>query len=219
MSVRWRRRLTSRRIAIPPQPRRDVAVAAETLRPLPDDEGVLDRVRHQVAIVASPGKPDREPPGVAFIQRAEGAHIASGDASQQRLVAQGTLHTSTVVSRGRKRFTRPENFPGRVRGSADGLHEHARGIPTTGGSHPMTIEISSWRTRVNQNPGADGNHIRHARQRQGRRRWQCCDQHDAERGDEGHPGDSPADMVGGGVIDHAVTDASGRRFGGAGAGP
>jgi hypothetical protein len=42
---------------------------------------------------------------MAFVERAEGADVAFGDADQQRLVARGTLHTSAVASRGRKRFT------------------------------------------------------------------------------------------------------------------
>src|SRR5690242_11100761 len=96
----------------PPQPRRDVAVAAKAPRLLPDgDEGVLDRVRYQVAIVAPPGEPDREPAGVAFVERAEGAHVAFGHREKQRLVAWAAVHVLTVASRRRKSFTlRPEIF-------------------------------------------------------------------------------------------------------------
>src|SRR5262249_30725170 len=80
--------------------------AAKAPRSLPDrDEGVLNRVRYQVAVVAPPGEPDRQPAGVALIERAEGAHIAFGDRQKQRLIARGTLHTSTVASPSRKRFT------------------------------------------------------------------------------------------------------------------
>jgi len=96
-----------------PQPRRDVAVAAEALRFLPDgDEGVLNRVRHEVAVVAPPGEPDREPAGMAFVQRAEGAHVALGDGDKQRLVARAAVHVLTVASPGRKRFTPRRKFPG-----------------------------------------------------------------------------------------------------------
>src|SRR5207247_975284 len=95
----------------PPQPRRDVAVAAEAPRSLPDgDEGVLNRVRHEVAVVAPPGEPDREPAGVAFIQRAEGAHVAFGHGEKQRLVAQAAVHALTVASAGRKSFTPRRKF-------------------------------------------------------------------------------------------------------------
>src|SRR5262249_22321510 len=97
----------------PPQPRRDVAVAAKALGSRPDgDEGVLDRVRHEVAVVAPPGEPDREPAGVAFIQRAEGAHVAFGDGQKQRRVARAAVHVLTVASQGRKRFTPRRKFPG-----------------------------------------------------------------------------------------------------------
>ena len=63
----------------PPQPRRDVAVAAEAPRFLPD--------------------------GVALVQRAEGAHVAFGDGQKQRLVARAAVHVLTVASPGRKSFT------------------------------------------------------------------------------------------------------------------
>ncbi len=96
----------------PPQPRRDVAVAAEALRFLPDgDEGVLDRVRHEVAVVAPPGEPDREPAGVAFVERTEGAHVAFGDGEQQPLVARAAVHALTVASPGRKSFTPRRKSP------------------------------------------------------------------------------------------------------------
>ncbi len=104
--LRVRRRLTRRRIAIPhshaaisPSPR-------NPLGSLPDgDEGVLDRVRHEVAIVATPGQPDRKPASVAFVQRAEGAHVAFGDSEKQHLVARAAVHDLTVASQGRKGFT------------------------------------------------------------------------------------------------------------------
>src|SRR4029077_9517651 len=90
----------------PPQPRRDVAVAAEPPRFLPDgDEGVLNRVRHQVPVVAPPGKPDREPPGVALVQRPESAHVAPGHSGKQALVVRAAVHALTVASPARKRFT------------------------------------------------------------------------------------------------------------------
>jgi hypothetical protein len=90
----------------PPQPRRDVAVAAEAPRFLPDrDEGVTDRVRHEVPVVAPPGEPDREPASVALVQRAEGAHVAFGDSQKQHLVARAAVHVLTVASPGRKSFT------------------------------------------------------------------------------------------------------------------
>src|SRR6266536_1405718 len=97
----------------PPQPRRDVAVAAEAPRLLPDrDKGVLDCVRHQVAVVAPPGEPDREPPGVALIQHAERAHVTFGDSQKQRLIARAAVHDLTVASPARKRFTPGRKFPG-----------------------------------------------------------------------------------------------------------
>ena len=96
----------------PPQPRRDVAVTAKTPRFLPDrDESVTDRVRHQVAVVAPPGEPDREPPGVTLIQRAEGAHVTLGDSGKQRLIARAAVHDLTVASPDRKRFTPRREFP------------------------------------------------------------------------------------------------------------
>jgi hypothetical protein len=92
--------------------RRDVAVAAEAPRFLPDgDEGVTDRVRYQVAVVAPPGEPDREPAGVAFVERAEGAHVAFGDGEKQRLVARAAVHVLTVASPDRKSFTPRQEFP------------------------------------------------------------------------------------------------------------
>jgi hypothetical protein len=95
----------------PPQPRRDVAVAAKALRFLPDgDEGVLDRVRYEVAVVAPPGEPDREPAGVAFVERAEGAHVAFGDGQKQRLVARAAVHVLTVAPPERKSFTPRREF-------------------------------------------------------------------------------------------------------------
>jgi hypothetical protein len=91
----------------------DVAFAAEAPRFLPDgDEDVTDRVRHEVAVIAPPGEPDRQPPGVTFIQRAEGAHIALGDGQKQYLVARAAVHVLTVASPGRKSFTPGGNFPG-----------------------------------------------------------------------------------------------------------
>src|SRR5439155_21570242 len=107
----------------PPQPRRDVAVAAEAPRFLPDgDEGVTDRVRHEVAVVAPPGEPDREPAGVAFVECTEGAHIAFGDGEKQRLVARAAVHALTVASPGRKRFTPRRKFfgPAHAGGVASG---------------------------------------------------------------------------------------------------
>jgi hypothetical protein len=90
----------------PPQPRRDIAVTAETPRSLPDrDEGVPDRVRHQVPVVAPPGKPDRKPPGMTLVQHAESAHIAFGHGEKQHLVARAAVHDLTVASPTRKRFT------------------------------------------------------------------------------------------------------------------
>ena len=95
----------------PPQPRRDVAVAAEALRFLPDgDKGVLDRVRYEVAVVAPPGQADREPAGVAFVERAEGAHVAVGDGQQQRLVARVPVHVLTVALPAGKSFTLSAQF-------------------------------------------------------------------------------------------------------------
>jgi hypothetical protein len=58
-----------------PQPRRDVAVAAEAPRFLPaGDEGVLNRIRSEVAVVAPPGEPDREPAGVALVEPTAGIY-------------------------------------------------------------------------------------------------------------------------------------------------
>ena len=96
-----------------PQPRRDVTVTAEAPRFLPDrDERVLDGVGHEVTVVAPAREPEREPSGMALVERAEGTDVAFGDADQQHLVARETLHTSTVASRGRKSFTpRRGTFP------------------------------------------------------------------------------------------------------------
>jgi hypothetical protein len=79
---------------------------------LPDgDEGVLDRVRHEVAVVALPGEPDREPLGVALVQRAEGAHVAFGHGEKQRLIVRAAVHALPVASPARKRFTPRREFP------------------------------------------------------------------------------------------------------------
>src|SRR5262249_22730700 len=86
-----RRRPQPRHRGPPPQGG-DGAVAAKALRSLPDgDEGVLNRVRHEVTVVAPPGEPDREPAGVAFVERAEGAHIAFGHGEKQRRVARAAV--------------------------------------------------------------------------------------------------------------------------------
>jgi hypothetical protein len=42
---------------------------------------------------------------VAFVERAEGAHVAVGDGEKQRLVARAAVHVLTVASPGRKSFT------------------------------------------------------------------------------------------------------------------
>jgi hypothetical protein len=39
------------------------------------------------AVVAPPGELDREPAGVAFVERTEGAHVAFGHGEKQHLVA------------------------------------------------------------------------------------------------------------------------------------
>jgi hypothetical protein len=51
---------------------------------------------------------------VTFIQREEGAHVASGDSCQQHLVARAAIHDLTVASPARKRFTRGRKFSGPV---------------------------------------------------------------------------------------------------------
>src|SRR5262249_27579942 len=95
-----------------PQPGRDVTLTPETPRLLPDrDERVLDRVGHQVPVVAPPGQPHRQPPRVPLVERAEGAHVLFGDAEQQRRVARAAVHTHTVARAGRKRFTPQTTFP------------------------------------------------------------------------------------------------------------
>jgi hypothetical protein len=61
------------------------------------------RAHHEVAVVAPPpGEPGREPVGVAFVERAEGAHVAFGCGEKQRLVARAAVHVLTVASPGRK---------------------------------------------------------------------------------------------------------------------
>ena len=119
----------------------DVAVAVEAPRFLPDgDEDVTDRVRYEVAVIAPPGEPDRQPPGVTFIQRAEGAHIALGDGQKQYLVARAAVHVLTVASPGRKSFTPGGKFPGPVHAGmasaqASSLHVFALylGLPGAAG--------------------------------------------------------------------------------------
>jgi hypothetical protein len=87
------------------------ARARSALRSLPDgDEGVLDRVRREVAVVAPRGEPDREPAGVAFVERAEGAHVAFGDGEKQRLVVRAAVHVLTVAFPTRKVSPAAGNF-------------------------------------------------------------------------------------------------------------
>ena len=156
----------------PPQPRRDVAVAvaAKALRSLPDgDEGVLDRVRHEVAVVAPAGEPDREPAGVAFVEGAEGAHIAFGDGEKQHLIARAAVHVLTVASPGRKSFTPAAEFshafrsrvavPTRPRPRTSGTTRANSPLCrfiywTAGGDHrPLDDTLEGWRSwsAVHQN--------------------------------------------------------------------
>src|SRR6266496_858568 len=101
--------------------------ASNSAPSLPDrDEGVTDRVRHQVTVVAPPGEPDREPPGVAFIQHAEGAHVAFGHGDKQRLVARAAVHDLTVASPGRKRFTPPAEIFRALPATASPHHDPGR---------------------------------------------------------------------------------------------
>jgi hypothetical protein len=53
---------------------------------------------------------------VAFVERAEGAHVASGHGEKQRLVVRAAVHVLPVASPPRKRFTRGENFRRAFRG-------------------------------------------------------------------------------------------------------
>jgi hypothetical protein len=58
-----------------------------------------------------------EPSGVAFVERAEGAHVAFGDGEKQRLVARAAVHVLTVASPARKSFTPRREFPRAFRSS------------------------------------------------------------------------------------------------------
>src|SRR5450432_2863265 len=73
--------------------------------------------------------------GVAFVKRAEGAHVAFGDGEKQHLVARAAVHVLTVASPGRKSFTPRQEFPRAFRGrvtapnpakAADGKRMHTR---------------------------------------------------------------------------------------------
>jgi hypothetical protein len=55
---------------------------------------------------------------MAFIQRAEGAHVAFGDGEKQRLVAWAAVHVLTVAFPGRKSFTPRQEFSRAFRGES-----------------------------------------------------------------------------------------------------
>jgi hypothetical protein len=70
---------------------------------------------------------------VAFIERAEGAHVAFGHGGKQHLVARAAVHVLTVASPGRKGFTpRPETF---------GPVPPARYAPANHGKHSLSVSL------------------------------------------------------------------------------
>ena len=82
-----------------PHPGADLAGAAISLGALPDgDEGVLQDVGHDLAVVAAPHQPDREPRGVPVVELPQGADVSSGQGLEEDLVVGNDRrsHISTV---------------------------------------------------------------------------------------------------------------------------
>ena len=70
---------------------------------------------------------------MAFVERAEGAHVAFGDGEKQCLVARAAVHVLTVASPGRKSFTRDRKFSGPVPAAKYALANHFE--------HPLSVSL------------------------------------------------------------------------------
>ena len=89
---------------------------------------------------------------MAFIQRAESAHVAVGDSEKQRRVARAAVHILTVAPPGRKSFTPRRKFPdlpapGVASAQASSLHVFAYYLPRVDLSGPRPVLIYSFLAR------------------------------------------------------------------------
>jgi hypothetical protein len=105
---------------------------------------------------------------VAFVERAEGAHVAFGDGEKQRLVARAAVHVLTVASPGQKSFTRGGEFPPGLPRPRDRTQPgQSRGRRTANGPRVLIYRYLTWREgrerlarrrclarRHSRNPGA-----------------------------------------------------------------